>query len=149
MNVIVMEDEVKENLDRHQQRIDTYLNNIGVSAQAVATIYTYDCSVTIGNTDDSVLVVQFKKEEAICVIFESVIVGAIGAYMGQGTAWFNKPIAALMGQSAGFTVELLGALGGTAHVQFSNVENLIGNCTTGGIGIGAGIGTGIGKFRHA
>lgn len=116
-------------------------------ANATATTYTYDCQVSIAAAAGGVLTVTFKTNGNEVAQFIGGLGGAIaGGYTGWGKAWFNTPVENLKGKSAGFTLELVGVLGGTAHVQITDGSTFIGNCSTGGIGIGGGAAAGVGKF---
>jgi hypothetical protein len=143
MDNVVMDKNVKEQLDKHHTAVTQYLK----SADVAATTYTYDCVVSLAAAAGGFLNVDFKKDGKLIAQFQGGYGGGVGGYTGWGTAWFNKPVEELIGQTAGFTVEVVGVLGGTAHVQITNVNNFIGNCSTGGIGIGAGIGVGAGSFK--
>ena len=137
-----MENTVKEIIEKQQAFVSKYL----VGAGAPATTYTYDCQVSIASVGGGYLNVDFKKNGSVFAKFQGGFGGGIGGYTGWGKAWFDKPVEELIGQTAGFTVEVVGILGGTAHVQITNASNFIGNCSTGGVGIGAGVGAGAGKF---
>ena len=56
--------------------------------------------------------------------------GGFGGYTGWGTAWFNAPVEDLIGKAGAFAVEVVGVIGGTAHVQITG-DGFIGNCSTG------------------
>jgi hypothetical protein len=138
----VMENTVKEIIAKQQEFVSKYLGGAGASA----TTYSYDCQVSIASAGGGYLNVDFKKNGSVFAKFQGGFGGGIGGYTGWGKAWFDKPVEELIGQTAGFTVEVVGILGGTAHVQITNASNFIGNCSTGGVGIGAGVGAGAGKF---
>src|SRR5437868_8332794 len=78
-----------------------------------ATTYSYDCMVSVGG---GFLNVDVKKGASKVAQFSGGFGGG-GAYTGWGTAWCNKPVESMKGKSAGFTVEIIGILGGVAHVQ--------------------------------
>ena len=136
-----MEKTVQEGVEKHQDFVKKYLEG-----GAPATTYSYSCMVSIASAGGGFLNVDFKKDGSVFAQFQGGFAGAVGAYTGWGTAWFDTPVEELIGQTAGFTVEVVGVLGGTAHVQITNASNFIGNCSTGGIGIGGGVGVGAGKF---
>jgi hypothetical protein len=102
--------------------------------------------VSLGSAGGGYLNVDFKKNGSRFARFEGGFAGGFGGYVGWGTAWFNTPVEGLIGKSGGFTVEVVGILGGTAHVQIVG-DGFIGNCSTGGIGAGGGVGAGGGKFQ--
>src|SRR5262245_55541137 len=153
---IVMDQQVQEGLNKHQEIIKQYLENANAASTAAAprgtptaaaTTYSYDCQVSIPTAGGGFLNVDFKKNGSTFAQFSGGFGGGVGADTGWGTAWFDKPVENLIGQGAAFTVEVVGVLGGTAHVQITNVNNFIGNCSTGGVGIGAGVGVGGGTFK--
>ena len=144
MDQAIMDQSVKESLGKHQVSVKKYLE----SANAAATTYSYECSVSLGGAGGLYLNVDFKKDGTRIARFEGGFVGGVGAYTGWGTAWFNTPVEGLIGKSAPFAVELVGVLGGTANVQIAG-DGFIGDCTTGGVGIGAGVGAGGGSFKAA
>lgn len=141
-----MDQNVKDGLEKHQEIVKKHLANVSASAGTAATTYTYDCTVSVASAGGGYLNVDFKKNGTVVAKFQGGFAGAFGGYTGWGTAWFSVPVEGLIGQSAAFTVEVIGILGGTAHVQITNVNNFIGNCSTGGIGAGGGVGVGGGKF---
>lgn len=143
MDDIVKDDNVKEMLNKHREASLKHLD----SDSATAKTYTYDCMVSLASAGGGYLNVDFKKGNKLIAQFQGGYGGGVGGYTGWGTAWFNKPVEELLGQTAGFTVEVVGVLGGTAHVQITNADTFIGNCSTGGVGIGAGIGVGAGTFK--
>ncbi len=117
------------------------------AADATATTYAYDCQVAIAAAGGGVLTVTFKKSGKEVAQFIGGLGGAaFGGYVGWGGAWFNTPVENLKGKGAAFTLEVVGILGGTAHVQMTDSSTFIGNCSTGGIGIGGGAAAGGGKF---
>ncbi len=141
-----MDQQVKEGLEKHQAIVKKHLESLSTAVGAAATTYTYDCTVSVASAGGGYLNVDFKKSGTVVAKFQGGFGGAFGGYTGWGTAWFSVPVEGLIGQSAAFTVEVVGVLGGTAHVQITNASNFIGNCSTGGIGIGGGVGVGGGKF---
>lgn len=144
-----MSDIVEKDLKKHQTIINQHLEKVGDASAASATTYSYPCTVTVAGAAGGILVVEFKKDGRVFAQFKGPTAGAIfGGYTGWGTAWFNKPVEELIGQSAAFVVEVVGVLGGTAHVQITNADNFIGNCSTGGIGAGGGLSTGGGTFSR-
>lgn len=142
-----MDQATQDGLNKHKDIVANFLAS--GSAQATAETYSYDCTVSIATAGGGYLNVDFKKDGNVFAKFQGGFGGGVGGYTGWGKAWFSKPVEQLIGQSAGFTVEVVGVLGGTAHVQITNVNNFIGNCSTGGVGIGGGIGVGGGKFVAA
>lgn len=139
-----MEQQVKEAFDNQREVIEKHLE--GLAEAATGTTYSYDCQVSIASAGGGFLNVDFKKNGSTFAQFSGGFAGGVGGYTGWGTAWFNTPIEDLIGKSAAFTIELVGILGGTAHVQITDGSGFIGNCSTGGIGIGGGVGAGGGKF---
>jgi hypothetical protein len=104
--------------------------------------------VSVAAVGGGFLNVDFKKNGVKVAQFSGGFAGGVGAYTGWGTAWFNKPVESLKGQSGGFGLEVIGVLFGTAHVQMANAgEGWIGNCSTYGVGAGGGVGGGGGKFN--
>ena len=140
-----MDKNVKESLDKHQAVVKKYVESAAATS-AAATTYSYDCMVSLGSAGGGYLNVDFKKNGSRVARFEGGFAGAFGAYVGWGTAWFNTPVEGLIGKAGAFAVEVIGILGGTAHVQITG-EGFIGNCSTGGIGAGGGVGAGGGKFE--
>jgi hypothetical protein len=151
-----MDQQVQESLHKQQEIVKRYLENAHVAstaaattatARAAATTYSYDCQVSIAAVGGGFLNVDFKKNGSTFAQFSGGFGGGVGGYTGWGTAWFNTPVEDLIGQGAAFTVEVVGVLGGTAHVQITNANSFIGNCSTGGVGIGGGVGAGGGTFK--
>jgi hypothetical protein len=132
---------------KSQEIVKNYLESID-AANVAANTYSYDCMVALGSAGGGYLNVDFKKNGSRFARFEGGFAGAFGAYVGWGTAWFNTPVEGLIGKLGGFAVEVVGILGGTAHVQITG-DGFIGNCSTGGIGAGGGVGGGAGKFVSA
>ena len=143
-----MDQSVKERVDEHHERVKDYLEKLNAGGAAALTTYSYDCTVSIGAAGGGYLNVDFKKNGSRFARFEGGFAGGFGGYTGWGTAWFNTPIEGLIGKPGGFVVEVVGILGGTAHVQITG-EGFIGNCSTGGIGAGGGLGAGGGSFKSA
>jgi len=141
-----MDQLLKDNLEKQKESAKKYLESIGPNS--VATTYSYDCMVTLGSAGGGYLNVDFKKGGSRFARFEGGFAGAFGGYVGWGTAWFNTPIEELIGKPGAFAVEVVGILGGTAHVQITG-SGYIGNCSSGGIGAGGGVGAGGGKFEKA
>jgi hypothetical protein len=90
--------------------------------------------------------VQFSKGDQVVAEFQGVPILGVGGYVGWGSTWSNAPVESMKGKTAGFTMEFIGVLGGTVHIQITNLESFICNGLTGGIGIGGGISSGPGKF---
>jgi len=147
MNETVMDDKVKETIDKQQEYVGKYLEELG--ANAAATTYTYDVVVSMGAAGAGFINVDFKQvgSSKVFAQFKGVPVGGVGGYTGWGQAWFNKPVEELIGVTAGFTFEMVGILGATCHVQITDAKTFIGNCSTGGVGIGGGAGAGAGSFN--
>jgi hypothetical protein len=136
----IVDQKVKEGVDQQRDVAKKFLES---GELKTATTYTYSCQVSIAAGGGGFLNVDFKNGTS----FSGGFGGGVGAYTGWGTAWCNKKVEDMKGKSAGFVVEVVGVLGGTAHVQIASApDNFIGNCSTGGIGIGGGIGYGGGKF---
>jgi hypothetical protein len=150
-----MDQKVKEAVEKQREAATKFLQSAGlqtagpgVSAavpKIAATTYSYPCTVSLAVGVAGYVVVIFSKNGSPFAKFEGGFAPGFGGYTGWGTAWFNKPVEELIGRTAGVAVEVVGILGGTAHVQIADVD-FIGNCSTGGIGIGAGAGAGAGKF---
>lgn len=141
-----METELKERVDAAQAAARDYLA-AGDTQEAAAT-YGYDCTVSLGSAGGGYLNVDFKKNGSTFAQFQGGFAGGFGGYTGWGKAWFNTPVENLIGKSGAFVVEVVGILGGTAHVQITG-DGFIGNCSTGGIGAGGGVGAGGGSFKSA
>ncbi len=140
----VMELDVQEQVEAANAAARAHL---GAGPEKLAsTTYTYDCMVSIGAVGGGFLNVDFKKNGSTFAQFSGGFGGGVGAYTGWGKAWFDTPVELLIGKSGPFVVEVVGVLGGTAHVQITG-SGFIGNCSTGGIGIGAGVGAGGGTFK--
>ena len=116
---------------------------------AASTTYTYDCRVALGSAGGGYLNVTFSRGGKEVSTFEGGFAGAFGAYVGWGTAWSSAPLEGENGRTAGFTVEVVGILAGTAHVQLTDASSFICNASTGGIGAGGGVGGGAGKFTSS
>jgi hypothetical protein len=144
MDQDIMDQSAKESLGKHQESVRKYLE----SANAAATTYSYDCMVSLGGAVAGYLNVDFKKDGTRIAQFQGGFAGGVGGYTGWGTAWFNTPVEKLIGKSAPFVLELVGALGATANVQIAG-EGFIGACSTVGVGIGAVAGAGVGSFKAA
>jgi hypothetical protein len=144
MDQDIMDQSVKESLGKHRESVKKYLE----SANAAATTYSYDCMVSLGGAGGGYLNVDFKKDGTRIAQFQGGFAGGVGGYTGWGTAWFNTPVEKLIGKSAPFALELVGVLGGTANVQIAG-DGFIGDCTTGGVGIGAVVAAGEGSFKAA
>jgi hypothetical protein len=140
----IMELSLKQNLEKHQQVVKKYLESVD-TANPAAT-FSYDCTVSLASAAGGYLNVDFKKNGSRFARFEGGFAGGFGGYTVWGTAWFNTPVEGLIGKAGGFIVEVVGILGGTAHVQITG-DGFIGNCSTGGIGVGGGIGAGGGSFK--
>jgi hypothetical protein len=140
-----MDQAMKESVEKSQTAVKMYLEG-RKAADVAATTYSYDCMVSLGSAGGGYLDVDFKKNGSTFAQFQGGFAGAFGAYVGWGTAWFNTPVEGLIGKAGAFAVEVVGILGGTAHVQITG-DGFIGNCSTGGIGAGGGVGGGGGKFN--
>ena len=140
-----MDQSVKEGLDQHQEVVRKYLEG-ATAADAAATTYSYDCTVSLASAAGGYLNVDFNKNGSRVARFQGGFAGGFGGYLGWGTAWFNTPVEGLIGKAGAFAVEVIGILGGTAHVQITGT-GFIGNCSTGGIGAGGGLGAGGGNFE--
>lgn len=140
-----MDSEVKQKIEESQAAVRAFLESAGDDVSAKT--YSYKCEVSIGAVGGGYLNVNFLKNGKIFAQFQGGFAGgSAGAYTGWGKAWFNTPVEQLIGDSGAFAVELIGVLGGTAHVQITG-KGFIGNCSTGGIGVGGGTGFGGGKFK--
>lgn len=139
-----MDQNVKKSIDKHQETVKKYLE--ADAANAAANTYSYDCQVSLASAGGGYLNVDFKKGGSRFARFEGGFAGGFGGYTGWGTAWFNTPVEDLIGKAGAFAVEVVGVLGGTAHVQITG-DGFIGNCSTGGIGAGGGVGAGGGSFK--
>jgi|LakMenEpi03Aug12_release.lakeMendotaPanAssembly.Ray.scaffolds.fasta_scaffold1028758_2 hypothetical protein len=115
-------------------------------ASGSATAYSYKCRITTGVVGAGYVHVQFSKGDHVVAEFKGVPILGVGGYVGWGTAWSNAPVENMKGKKAGFTMEFVGVLGGTAHIQITNLESFTCNGSTGGIGIGAGVSSGPGEF---
>jgi hypothetical protein len=133
-----MDHTVQEEVNKQREVVSKFLES---GELKTAQTYSYSCQVSLAGIAGNFLNVDFKNGTS----FSGGYGGGVGAYTGWGSAWSNKPVESMKGKSAGFTVEVIGILGGTAHVQIAG-EGFICNCSTGGIGIGAGVGAGGGKF---
>jgi hypothetical protein len=111
-----------------------------------ATTYSYKCRITTGMAGAGYVHVQFSKDGHEVAEFKGVPVLGVGGYVGWGSAWSNAPVENMKGKTAGFTLEFVGILGGTASIQITDAATFICNGTTGGIGIGGGVSTGVGSF---
>ncbi|MDP5307175.1 hypothetical protein [Paracoccus spongiarum] len=140
-----MDSDVKERVQESQAAARSFL--AGADAKALATS-TYDCTVSIGAAGGGYLNVDFKTNGNTIAQFQGGFAGGFGGYTGWGKAWFNTPVEGLIGKSGAFVVEVVGIIGGTAHVQITG-DGFIGNCSTGGIGAGGGVGAGGGSFKAA
>jgi hypothetical protein len=135
-----MDQNLKEAVDKQRSEASKLMES---GELAKAKTYSYSCQVSVAGIGANFLNVDFKNG----VSFSGGFGPGVGAYTGFGTAWCNKPVEDMKGRSAGFTIEIIGVLGGTAHVQIANADaGFICNCSTGGVGIGGGIGAGGGKF---
>ena len=139
-----MDAEVKDRVESAHAAARDFLEN--TTADAAASTYSYPCTVTVASAGGGYLNVDFKKDGNVFAQFQGGFAGAFGGYTGWGTAWFNTPVENLIGKAGGFVVEVVGILGGTAHVQITG-DGFIGNCSTGGIGAGGGVGAGGGSFK--
>jgi hypothetical protein len=145
-----MEPQVKEAVDKQREFIKTYLEGTGSLERAgAAQTYIYDCTASLAGIGGNYLAVEFKRNGARFALFEGGFGPGVGAYTGWGSAIFNQPIENVMGQTCPFTIEIIGILGGTCHVQITNFNNFIGYIPTSGIGIGGGVGAGGGTFKQA
>lgn len=136
---------VKAGLEKHQQIVKKFLESVSASSAADVATSTYDRTVSVASAGGGYLNADFKKNGNVVAKFQGGFAGALGGYRGWGTAWFSVPVEGLIGQSAAFTAEVVGILGGTARGQITNANDFIGNCSTGGIGA-RGAGVGGGKF---
>lgn len=144
-----MDASIQETIDKNEALTEQLVANLS-DGQKAATTYSYDCQVSTASVAGGYLNVDFKKNGKKFAQFQGAFAGpAVGGYTGWGTAWFDTPVENLIGKSGAFTIELVGILGGTAHVQISDAQNYIGNCSTGGVGIGGGVAAGGGKFVAA
>lgn len=139
-----MDQAVKDAVDRHRDAASKYLE--GAGKNAAAATFSYDCTVSLGSAGGGYIVVEFKKNGSTFVQFQGGGGGGFGAYTGWGTAWFNTPVENLIGKAGAFFCEVVGILGGTAHVQITG-DGYIGNASTGGIGAGGGVIVGGGSFN--
>jgi len=146
MDQSVMDDSVKTTLEKQKPIVKKYLE--GAAANAAAATYSYDCTVSLASAAGGYLNVDFKKNGSRFARFEGGFAGGFGGYTGWGKAWFNTPVEDLIGKGGAFVVEVVGIIGGTAHVQITG-DGFIGNASTGGIGAGGGIGAVGGSFKSA
>ena len=140
-----MDQAVKSAVEKNQAAVAKFLEGADL-AKIAATTHSYDCMMSVGSAGGGYLNVDFKKNGTRIARFEGGFAGGFGGYVGWGTAWFNTPVEDLIDKSGGFTVEVVGVLAGTGHVQIVG-DGFIGNCSTGGIGAGGGVGAGGGKFK--
>ena len=140
-----MDASIQEAVDKNKPLAEQLVARLG-DAQNTAATYSYDCQVSVASAGGGFLNVDFKKNGKKIAQFKGGFGGGVGGYTGWGTAWFDTPVESLIGKSGAFTIEVVGILGGTAHVQISDASTYIGNCSTGGVGIGGGVGAGGGKF---
>jgi hypothetical protein len=141
-----MDAKAKEGIEKHQQIIKRHFEDAGTAPTAAAQTYEYDCHVSLAGIGAGYVAVNFSKDGRQVAQFQGGFAPGVGGYTGWGRAWFNVPVEGLIGQTAGCGVEVVGVFGGTAHVQITDADKFIGNCSTGGVGIGAGVGSGAGKF---
>jgi hypothetical protein len=142
-----MDQSVKDALAKRQEAVKKYLETVD-PANPPANTYSYDCTVSLGSAGAGYLNVDFLKNGSRFARFEGGFGGGFGGYTGWGTAWFNTPVEGLIGKAGGFTVEVVGIVVGTAHVQIFG-EGFIGDCSTWGVGAGGGLGAGGGDFKKA
>lgn len=138
-----MDSEVQEKVAESQAAVKDFLEKAG--DEVSAKTYSYKCEVSTGAAGGGFLNVNFIKNGKTFAQFKGGFVGGVGAYTGWGRAWFSKPVEQLIGESGAFALELVGVLGGTAHVQITG-KGFVGDCSTGGIGVGGGVAAGGGKF---
>lgn len=138
-----MDSEVQEKVAELQAAVKDFLEKAG--DEVSAKTYSYKCEVSTGAAGGGFLNVNFIKNGKTFAQFKGGFVGGVGAYTGWGRAWFSKPVEQLIGELGAFALELVGILGGTAHVQITG-KGFVGDCSTGGIGVGGGVAAGGGKF---
>jgi len=132
-------------IQKSQEIVRQYLESTD-AATIDANTHSYSCRVHVVVAGGGFLAVDFAKNGKDFAQFTGGFALGAVAYTGWGTAWFNTPVEGLIGKAGAFTVEVVGVIGGTGHVQITG-DGFIGNCSTGGFGIGASVGVGGGSFK--
>jgi hypothetical protein len=140
-----MDQQAQDSLTKHKESVNKYLQSADI-AKVAANTYSYDCMVAVAGVGGNYLNVDFKEGGSLVAQFQGGFAPGVGGYVGWGKAWLNTPVHGLKGKAAGFTIELVGVLGGTAHVQIFG-DGILGACSTVGVGIGAATGAGGGAFK--
>ena len=139
---VVLDREAKAAVDKHRAAAKKWVEK----PDALAETYSYDCWLSLAGLAATYLSLDLKRGGTTFEQFQGGFAPAVGGYTGWGTAWFNVPVEQLVGKNAGFSVEIVGIVGGTAHVQIFG-DDFVGAASTDGVGIGAGFGTGAGAFK--
>lgn len=146
MNVFAQQHTIKPGLDNPTVAGNNHLAGGTMSETALASPYSYDCSVAISVIGGGVLIVEFKQDKSVIAMLKGSRLGEIGGYTGWGTAWLNIPVEELIGQPTEVRVELVVTQKSTAQVQFIQAGIVVGGCSTRGVGFGCGLGSGQGEF---